>query len=178
MTVLGCSLKKHIANSKRGCERSEHPSSVYFWSIQIFFNFATSIFLWSKKQMRMQAKQASEFCLFLKHANIFQSSILQLSKHQSEATIWGMFISEAYKYFSTSIFFWSKKQTSIRVPFISEAYKYFQFCNFNICLEQKANEDASETSIWVPFISEGYKYFSILQLQYLFGALSNQNLEA
>ena len=81
--------------------------------------------------MRMQAKRASEFCLFLKHANIFQSSILQLSKHQSEASIWVMFISEAYKYFLILQLLYFFGAISKRVLFSPATYNYFSILNSN-----------------------------------------------
>ena len=105
----------------------------YFSILQLqdtnIFQFCNFKFFWSKKQMRMQAKRASEFCLFLKHTNIFQSSILQLSKHQSEASIWVMLNSEAYKYFfnfATSIFLWSNKQMRMRAKRSSVFSGYIQ----------------------------------------------------
>ena len=137
------------AKSKRGCERSEHPSSVYFWNMKIFRNF--NIFL--EQKANEDVSEASIWVPLMsdgyKYSSIFKLQDFLEQKANED-------VSEA----------------SIRVPLMSEGYKYSSILQLQVFLEQKANEDASEASIRVPFISEAYKYFSILQLQYFFGAKS------
>ena len=94
----------------------------------------------------MRAKRASEFCLFLKHANILQLQYFFGAKSK-RASEFRLFLKHTNIFnFATSIFVWSKKQTRMRAKRASEFRLFlkdtniFQFCNFNISLEQIANE--------------------------------------